>query len=100
MSFQTPDLSATRAVVTGASDGVGREIAARLAAAGAEVVMPVRNPDKGEAAAAAIRAEVPSARLSLRTMDLASLASVAALGKELLADGEPVHLLVNNAGLM
>ena len=49
-----PDLTGRRAVVTGASDGVGLGIAARLAAAGAEVVLPVRNPRKGEAALAAI----------------------------------------------
>jgi NAD(P)-dependent dehydrogenase (short-subunit alcohol dehydrogenase family) len=38
-----PDLSGKRAVVTGASDGIGLGLAARLAAAGAEVIMPVRN---------------------------------------------------------
>lgn len=48
---ETPDLSGRRAVVTGASDGVGLEIAARLAAAGAEVVMPVRDQAKGASAA-------------------------------------------------
>jgi NAD(P)-dependent dehydrogenase (short-subunit alcohol dehydrogenase family) len=42
-----PDLSGKRAVVTGASDGVGVGIATRLAAAGAEVLMPVRNARKG-----------------------------------------------------
>jgi NAD(P)-dependent dehydrogenase (short-subunit alcohol dehydrogenase family) len=38
-----PDLSGKRVVVTGASDGVGLGLAARLAAAGAELVLPVRN---------------------------------------------------------
>lgn len=95
-----PDLSGRRAVVTGASDGVGLGIAARLAAAGAEVVMPVRNARKGEAAAATIRARHPGARLSLRTLDLSSLASVEAFGDELRSEGAPVHILVNNAGVM
>lgn len=95
-----PDLSGRRAVVTGGSDGIGLGIATRLAAAGAEVVLPVRNPAKGEAAIASIRADVPGAAVSLRELDLSSLASVAALGEALAHDGAPVHLLVNNAGVM
>ncbi|MGY1806667.1 SDR family oxidoreductase [Blastococcus sp. SYSU D00669] len=95
-----PDLSGTRAVVTGASDGIGLGIATTLAAAGAEVLLPVRNPDKGEAALAAIRRRVPDAEVSLRSLDLSSLASVAALGETLNEEGRPVHLLVDNAGVM
>jgi len=95
-----PDLTGLRAVVTGASDGVGLRIATRLAGAGAEVVMPVRNPRKGEAAATRIRDAHPEARLVLREVDLSSLDSVSALAQTLLAEGEPIHLLVNNAGVM
>lgn len=95
-----PDLSGRRAVVTGASDGIGFGIARRLAAAGAEVILPVRNRAKGEAALARIRTEHPSARVSLREMDLSSLASVAALGEQLRDEGHPIHLLINNAGVM
>ncbi|MBZ6226309.1 SDR family oxidoreductase [Streptomyces olivaceus] len=95
-----PDQSGRRAVVTGASDGIGLGIATRLAAAGAEVVLPVRNPRKGDAALDAIRGQVPDADVSLRTLDLSSLDSVAALGTTLLAEDRPVHLLVNNAGVM
>jgi NAD(P)-dependent dehydrogenase (short-subunit alcohol dehydrogenase family) len=95
-----PDLSGRRALLTGASDGIGLGIATRLAAAGAEVLMPVRNPVKGEAALAAVRAQVPGADVSLRALDLGSLASVAALGETLLAEDRPIHLLVNNAGVM
>jgi NAD(P)-dependent dehydrogenase (short-subunit alcohol dehydrogenase family) len=95
-----PDLAGKRAVVTGASDGVGLGIATTLAGAGAEVIMPVRNPGKGEAAVAKIRERHPLAKLSLETLDLASLASVAALGNKLRADGAPIHFLINNAGVM
>ncbi|KAA0117439.1 SDR family oxidoreductase [Mycolicibacterium sp. P9-22] len=95
-----PDLSGQRAVVTGASDGIGLGIATRLAQAGAEVIMPVRNTVKGEAAAATIRAQHPQAKLSLEALDLSSLASVAALGAKLRAGGAPIHLLINNAGVM
>jgi NAD(P)-dependent dehydrogenase (short-subunit alcohol dehydrogenase family) len=95
-----PDLSGKRALVTGASDGMGLGIAARLAAAGAHVVMPVRNKAKGEAAIAKINRAAPGAKISLRDLDLASLASVAALGDTLREEGQPIHLLINNAGLM
>ncbi|MGW4546296.1 SDR family oxidoreductase [Streptomyces violaceorubidus] len=95
-----PDLTGRRAVVTGGSDGLGLGIATRLAAAGAEVLLPVRNPRKGEAALDAIRTRVPGAQVALRALDLSSLASVAALGETLLAEGLPIHLLVNNAGVM
>lgn len=95
-----PDLTGRRAVVTGASDGIGLGIAAGLAGAGAEVIMPVRNAAKGDAAADAIRARHPQAKLSLEALDLSSLASVGALGAKLRAEGSPIHLLANNAGVM
>ncbi|MFG1925195.1 SDR family oxidoreductase [Cryptosporangium sp. NPDC048952] len=94
-TFTVPDLTGKLAVVTGASDGFGFHIATRLAAAGAEVVMPVRNRRKGEAAVARIAGDV-----SLRDLDLSSLASVAALGSTLRGEGRPIHILINNAGVM
>ncbi|GAA1871306.1 SDR family oxidoreductase [Myceligenerans crystallogenes] len=100
IDIQVPDLTGKRAVVTGASDGMGLGIAARLAAAGAEVIMPVRNRRKGEAAADTIRRTAPGANLTLRGLDLASLESVAALGDTLVTEGDPIHLLINNAGVM
>jgi NAD(P)-dependent dehydrogenase (short-subunit alcohol dehydrogenase family) len=98
--IRVADLSGRRAVVTGASDGVGLGIARTLAGAGAEVVMPVRNPRKGEVALAKIRDRHPRAKLSLEAVDLSSLASVAALGDRLRAEGAPIHFLINNAGVM
>ncbi|MTV25246.1 SDR family NAD(P)-dependent oxidoreductase [Nitriliruptoraceae bacterium ZYF776] len=95
-----PELTGRRVVVTGASDGVGLELATRLAATGAELVLPVRDPDKGAAALTAIRARVPDADVSLRALDLAALDSVAALGRTLLEEDRPIHVLINNAGVM
>lgn len=95
-----PDLSGKRVVLTGGSDGVGLGLATRLAAAGAELVLPVRNPRKGEAAIATIRERVPGADVSLRELDLSSLGSVAALGRALQDEGRPIHVLINNAGVM
>lgn len=95
-----PDLTGKLAVVTGASDGIGSVIATRLARAGAEVVMPVRSPQKGEAAAQRIRTEVPGAAVSTRALDLSSLESVAALAAQLNSEGRPISILINNAGVM
>ncbi|GAA1190619.1 SDR family oxidoreductase [Prauserella alba] len=95
-----PDLTGKRAVITGASDGVGLGLATRFAAAGAELVMPVRNPRKGEAAVAQIRRRHPGADVSLHELDLSSLGSVAALADRLIAEARPIHFLVNNAGVM
>ncbi|WP_150253443.1 SDR family oxidoreductase [Nocardiopsis deserti] len=100
IDITVPDLTGKRAVVTGASDGMGLGMAKRLAAAGAEVIMPVRNPRKGEAALAKVRHAAPGANVSLRSLDLASLDSVAALGDTLREEGRPIHILINNAGVM
>ncbi|WP_411100989.1 SDR family oxidoreductase [Streptomyces sp. x-45] len=89
-----------RVVVTGASDGVGLGLALRLAAAGAELVLPVRNEAKGAAAVERIRAADPDVEVSTRALDLASLASVQKLAATLEAEGRPIHLLINNAGVM
>jgi NAD(P)-dependent dehydrogenase (short-subunit alcohol dehydrogenase family) len=95
-----PDLSGNLAVITGASDGLGFGLAGRLARAGAEVIMPVRNPAKGAAAAERIRAATPGAAVSTRPLDLASLASVAALGRTLNEEGRPIDIWINDAAVM
>jgi NAD(P)-dependent dehydrogenase (short-subunit alcohol dehydrogenase family) len=95
-----PELSGRRAVLTGGSDGIGLRIATRLAAAGADLVLPVRNVRKGEAAIATIRRAAPQSAVTLRELDLSSLASVAALGATLRDEGAPIHILINNAGVM
>ncbi|MDH6462706.1 NAD(P)-dependent dehydrogenase (short-subunit alcohol dehydrogenase family) [Micromonospora sp. A200] len=100
LDVNVPDLTGQLAVVTGGSDGLGLGLATRLARAGAEVVLPVRNPAKGDAALERIRAAAPGATVSTRELDLASLDSVAALADTLHAEGQPIHLLINNAGVM
>ncbi|OCB50762.1 short chain dehydrogenase [Mycobacterium malmoense] len=95
-----PDLSGKLAVVTGANSGLGFGLARRLAAAGADVVMAIRNRAKGEQAIADIRKTVPDAKLTIKSLDLSSLAAVAALGEQLNAEGRPVDILINNAGVM
>jgi len=93
-------LSGKRYLVTGASSGLGQETARALAARGACIIMAVRSLSKGEAAAAAIRRAVPDADLDLRSVDLASLASVRAFTDEMLAAYDGLDGIVANAGVM
>ncbi len=100
IAVTVPDLSGKLAVVTGSNSGLGLGLATRLSAAGADVIMAIRNRAKGEAAIDQIRATVPDAKLTIKNLDLSSLASVAALGEELNAEGRPIDILINNAGVM
>ena len=100
LALEVPDLSGRFAVVTGANSGLGFGLAKSLAGAGADVVMAIRSRTKGEAAIAEIRRELPSAKLTIRQLDLASLKGVAGLADELAAEGRPIDILINNAGVM
>jgi NAD(P)-dependent dehydrogenase (short-subunit alcohol dehydrogenase family) len=87
-----PDMTGKTVIVTGANSGIGRAAASALSAAGARVVLAVRNTDKGDAAASQM-----SGTTEVRRLDLASLASV----KEFAAGWEgPIDILINNAGIM
>jgi NAD(P)-dependent dehydrogenase (short-subunit alcohol dehydrogenase family) len=98
--LDVPNLTGKHAVVTGANSGLGHELTRRLAMAGAQVTLAVRNEDKGNAAIAQLSADSPDAKLELRLIDLASLASVAAFADAMLRGGQPIDILINNAGIM
>jgi NAD(P)-dependent dehydrogenase (short-subunit alcohol dehydrogenase family) len=94
------DLTGRTAVVTGPTlGGLGFHTALELARHGARVVLAGRTPDKLDAAAAAITAEVPDARLEHLVVDLSDLGSVRAAGAAAAGLG-PLDPLVNNAGIM
>ncbi|QKJ18203.1 SDR family oxidoreductase [Microbacterium hominis] len=99
-TIDLPDLSGRRALVTGASDGVGLEIARDLASAGAHVLMPVRNRAKGEAVVARLTADAPAGRFTLYDLDLASTASARTLAADLMSAGARIDIVVINAGIV
>ncbi|OBI46278.1 short-chain dehydrogenase [Mycobacterium kyorinense] len=100
LAATVPDLTGKLAVVTGSNSGLGFGLARRFSAAGADVVMAIRNRAKGEAAIEEIRRTVPDAKLTIKALDLSSLASVATLGEQLNSEGRPIDILINNAGVM
>jgi 3-oxoacyl-[acyl-carrier protein] reductase len=85
------------ALVTGASQGIGRACALELAAAGATVALAARNVEKLEAVAAEIAASGGTAKAY--ALDVASEESIKSAAKAILADHGTVHILVNNAGI-
>src|SRR5215470_10685117 len=93
------DLRGFRAVVTGASSGIGLEVARGLASSGACVVLAVRSHERGQAAAAAILNTSPAASLDVMELDLADLASVHRFADELRSRMESLDLLINNAAV-
>ena len=95
-----PNQGGKRVIVTGATGGLGLETALVLAGKGAEVVLAARNPKKGAEAERLIRARHPAANVRFDLLDLGDLASVAAFTDRHLAVGQPIDILINNAGVM
>jgi NAD(P)-dependent dehydrogenase (short-subunit alcohol dehydrogenase family) len=87
-------------VVTGATSGIGRQTALRLAGMGARVALVGRDARRGEAARAAIAEEVPGADIMVFTADLAAMAETRRLAGELLGALPKIDVLINNAGAM
>jgi NAD(P)-dependent dehydrogenase (short-subunit alcohol dehydrogenase family) len=91
------DLTGLRAVVTGASSGLGVETARSLARAGAQVTLAVRNVDAGRETAEDITRTTGNPGVRVEALDLADRSSVAAFGGRWAG---PLHLLINNAGVV
>lgn len=89
-------------IVTGANSGIGTETARLLALAGAKVVMACRSVDAAKNVADEIAVKLPagSGTLEVEALDLTDLASVRAFAERFVASGRPLHVLVNNAGVM
>ncbi|MCW2558161.1 MAG: hypothetical protein JWP55_2125 [Mycobacterium sp.] len=91
------DLHGIRAVVTGASSGIGAETARALASAGAQVTLAVRNLGAGNKIGDAIRTAHADSDVHVAALDLADPASVQSFAATW---SGPLHLLINNAGVM
>jgi NAD(P)-dependent dehydrogenase (short-subunit alcohol dehydrogenase family) len=88
------DLAGKTAIVTGGYAGIGRETARVLAEAGASVVVPARDLKKAQANLSGL------AGIEIAALDLLDPASIDAFATSFIASGRPLHLLVNNAGIM
>jgi NAD(P)-dependent dehydrogenase (short-subunit alcohol dehydrogenase family) len=91
------DLSGKRAIVTGASSGIGVETARALAGTGAAVTLAVRDTAAGERVAADIRSDTGNDTVNVGALDLSDPVSVRAFAGEW---NGPLDILVNNAGVM
>jgi len=92
--IQGIDLSGKIAIVTGGNAGIGLETTRVLAAAGATVIVPARDTEKAKHNLQGI------ANVELEQMDLIDPGSIDAFAERFLASGRPLHLLINNAGIM
>ena len=86
-------------VVTGGNTGIGRTTAAGLASRGARVHLACRSAERGQTAAAGITAATGNTAVGVLPLDLARLDSVRDCAAAFHALGQPLHGLINNAGL-
>ena len=95
-----PPQAGKLAVVTGATGGLGYEVALALAQGCADVIIAGRNDARGRAAASKIRSLAPGALVRFEKLDLADLASIRAFADRISASERPIYLLINNAGVL
>ena len=88
------------AIVTGSNTGLGYDTALVLASRGAQVVLAVRDADKGTAAAAKLVGRVPRANVTVQSLDVGSLESIRTAAAEIKSAHPRIDLLINNAGVM
>lgn len=92
--IQGIDLTGKVAIVTGGNTGIGLETTQQLVAAGATVIVPARDVEKAK------RNLHGLPRVEVEAMDLSNPLAVDAFAEKFLASGRPLHLLINNAGIM
>jgi NAD(P)-dependent dehydrogenase (short-subunit alcohol dehydrogenase family) len=93
------DLDGRTFLITGANTGIGKETARALAARGGGVIFACRSEENGRRAVDEIATQTGNHELELLALDLGDLASVRACADAFLARDEPLHVLINNAGV-
>jgi NAD(P)-dependent dehydrogenase (short-subunit alcohol dehydrogenase family) len=93
------DLDGRTFLITGANTGIGRETARALGARGARLHLACRSQDAGRRTIEEITAQTGNRELELLSLDLSDLDSVRRCADAFLSTGEPLHVLINNAGL-
>ena len=93
------DLAGRHFLVSGANTGIGLSTARELLRRGGRVLVACRSEDKTRPVLEALRAEISGAQVDFVPLDLGDLDSVRACAARVLALGEPLHVLINNAGL-
>jgi NAD(P)-dependent dehydrogenase (short-subunit alcohol dehydrogenase family) len=96
----TADMDGRTCMITGATSGIGRETAIALARMGATLVLVCRDARRGEETLGEIAARTGSRDASVMLADLSSQAAVRRVAAEFLATGRPLHVLINNAGIV
>lgn len=96
---QVPPQRGRRFVITGSNGGLGLETARILGSRGAEIVLACRSVEKAEAAARLVPGH-DKGRVEVRQVDVSDLGSVRSFARAMLADGRPIDVLVNNAGVL
>ncbi|KAI8812575.1 hypothetical protein BJ742DRAFT_24764 [Cladochytrium replicatum] len=103
MSFSVdkiPDLTGKTAIVTGGNTGIGLTTVKALLSKNAKVYLAARNPARAEVALQEIKKEIPNANVEFMQLDLGDLKQVKEAARKYVQSGEPLHILVNNAGIM
>lgn len=103
-SFRSEDMQAhiegKNCIVTGANSGIGYATAEGLASRGATVYIVCRNKERGEAALSKIQSATGNKNVHLEVCDISSISDVKSFASRFCAKDEPIHVLVNNAGLL
>lgn len=99
MAIPHVDLTGKTALITGATSGIGEAAALAMAGMGASLYLVCRSPQKGEKTLQTIKQQTGNERIQLLLGDLADLSQVRRIAEEFLNTGEPLHILLNNAGI-
>ena len=95
-----PSVDGKRVVITGGNSGIGLGTATELARKGADLIIAIRDLNKGAEAVRFITKQVPNAKVAMVHLDLSNLTSVRTCARQLKTDYDCIDILINNAGVM